>query len=119
MIGIQCGAVHISSHKCTFLKCSSTHLEMREGQMIQSVLQSPFILRAPNASRSPEETHRLLQPLHRVVVVFLLVRHLREIQTRVTFNNYGGLPSSSSQPVGGPVAAARIRPVSAFFYLVI
>lgn len=56
--------------------CSSTYFKVREGQVIQSILQSPFVLRAPLASCSPEETHRLLQPLHRVVVVSLLIRHL-------------------------------------------
>lgn len=44
--------------------------------MVQSILQSSFILRDPLASCSPEESHRLLQPLHRMVIVFLLIGHL-------------------------------------------
>lgn len=44
--------------------------------MVQGILESSFILRAPLASWPSEKPHRLLQPLHRVIVVFLLVGHL-------------------------------------------
>ena len=67
---------------------------MREGQVIQSILQSAFILRAP--LDSSEETHRLLQPLHRVVVVLLLVGHLWATTPGLHSINSGSLDKNLS-----------------------
>lgn len=63
-----------------FLKSPSAYFKVREGQVVQGILESGFVLGAPLASRPSEKSHWLLQPLHRVVVVFLLVRHLCQKQ---------------------------------------
>lgn len=63
-----------------FLKSPSAYFEVREGQVVQGILESGFVLRAPLAPRPSEKPHRFLQPLHRVIVVFLFVGHLCQTQ---------------------------------------
>lgn len=66
------------------LNFSSTYFKVREGQVVQGILESSFILRAPLASWPSEKPHRLLQPLHRVIVVLLLVGHLCKHMLRMS-----------------------------------